>query len=140
MRTPKCILLCSQVLCTHTILFCTPRSQSSIFSHGGSFSWISHLRRRRHRQRQAGLRHRGAGQSAVELRRRPGEYELGAGVHLSRTAALQDAERRSVKDKLVQLWLKRLKNAALDISDMMEDYQDTNDRLTAKVRGSICLH
>jgi len=68
----------------------------------------------------------------VELRRRPGEYELGAGVHLSRTAALQDAERRSVKDKLVQLWLKRLKNAALDISDMMEDYQDTNDRLTAK--------
>jgi len=35
---------------------------------------------------------------------------------------------------LVQLWLKRLKNAALDISDMMEDYQDTSDRLTtAKV-------
>jgi len=50
------------------------------------------------------------------------------------SAALQDAERRSVKEKLVQLWLKRLKNAALDISDMMEDYQDTSDRLTtAKV-------
>ena len=47
------------------------------------------------------------------------------------SAALQDAERRSVKEKLVQLWLKRLKNAALDISDMMEDYQDTSDRLTA---------
>jgi len=40
------------------------------------------------------------------------------------SAALQDAERRSVKEKLVQLWLKRLKNAALNISDMMEDYQE----------------
>ena len=40
------------------------------------------------------------------------------------SAALQDAERRSVKDKLVQLWLKRLKNTTLDISDMMENYQD----------------
>ena len=45
------------------------------------------------------------------------------------SAALQDAERRSVKEKLVQL-----KNTALDISDMIEDYQDTSDRLTtAKV-------
>ena len=57
------------------------------------------------------------------------------------SAVLQDAERRSVKDKLVQLWLKRLKNAALDISDMIEDYQDTSNRLTAKViHASICLH
>ena len=60
------------------------------------------------------------------------------------SAALQDAERRSVKEKLVQLWLKQLKNTALDISDMIEDYQDTSDRLTAKVRiyisGSIYLH
>jgi len=52
------------------------------------------------------------------------------------SAALQDAERRSVKEKLVQLWLKRLKNAALDISDMMEDYQDTSDRLTAAMVSS----
>ncbi|CAN6197930.1 unnamed protein product [Urochloa humidicola] len=49
------------------------------------------------------------------------------------SAALQDAERRSVKETLVQLWLKRLKNAALDISDMLEDYQDSSsDQLTAK--------
>ena len=47
------------------------------------------------------------------------------------SAALQDAERRSVKDKLVQLWLKRLKNAAFDIPDLLDDYQDTSDRLTA---------
>ena len=44
------------------------------------------------------------------------DHELGAGVH--------DAERRSVKEKLVQLWLKRLKNTTLDISDTMENYQD----------------
>ncbi|CAL4990932.1 unnamed protein product [Urochloa decumbens] len=56
------------------------------------------------------------------------------------SAAMQDAERRSGKDKLVQLWLKRLKNAALDISDLVEDYQDTSDRLTAKKPGVIsCL-
>ncbi|XP_039823595.1 disease resistance protein RGA2-like [Panicum virgatum] len=47
------------------------------------------------------------------------------------SAELQDAERRSVKEKLVQLWLKRLKNAAFDISDLLDDYQDTSDRLTA---------
>ncbi|RCV38616.1 hypothetical protein SETIT_8G157100v2 [Setaria italica] len=51
------------------------------------------------------------------------------------SAALQDAERRSAKEKLVQLWLKRLKHAALDIADMLEDYQDTSDRLTAKTSG-----
>jgi len=47
------------------------------------------------------------------------------------SAALQDAERRSVKEKSVQLWLKRLKNAAFDIPDLLDDYQDTSDRLTA---------
>jgi hypothetical protein len=55
------------------------------------------------------------------------------------SAALEDAEKRSVKEKLVQLWLKRLKNAALDISDMVEDYKDTSDRVTAKV-SSYNLH
>ncbi|CAN6226799.1 unnamed protein product [Urochloa humidicola] len=50
------------------------------------------------------------------------------------SAALHDAERRSAMEKLVQLWLKRLKHAAMDISDMLQDYQDTSDRLSAKVR------
>nr|TKW02632.1 hypothetical protein SEVIR_8G252800v2 [Setaria viridis] len=39
------------------------------------------------------------------------------------SAALQDVERRSAKEKL----LKRLKHAALDIADMLQDYQDTNE-------------
>lgn len=51
------------------------------------------------------------------------------------SAALHDADRRSVKEKLVQLWLMRLKYAAIDISDMLEDYQDTSERFTAKVRA-----
>jgi hypothetical protein len=51
------------------------------------------------------------------------------------SAALEDAERRSVKEKLVQLWLKRLKNVAMDISYMLEDYQDTSDQANGKVRS-----
>ncbi|XP_034607162.1 putative disease resistance protein RGA4 [Setaria viridis] len=53
------------------------------------------------------------------------------------SAALQDAERRSAKEKLVQLWIKRLKHAALEIADMLEDYQDNSDRLTAKKPGVL---
>jgi hypothetical protein len=49
------------------------------------------------------------------------------------SAALQDAEKRSARERLVQHWLKRLKHAAWDISDLLEDYQDTSERLTAKV-------
>ncbi|CAO1940452.1 unnamed protein product [Urochloa humidicola] len=55
------------------------------------------------------------------------------------SAALQNAERRSVKEKSVQLWLKRLKHAAIDISDLLEDYQETSDRLTAKVRSLLYM-
>jgi hypothetical protein len=46
---------------------------------------------------------------------------------------MHDAERRSAKERSVQLWLKRLKHAASEISDLLEDYQDTSERLTAKV-------
>ncbi|XP_022685039.1 putative disease resistance protein RGA1 isoform X3 [Setaria italica] len=53
------------------------------------------------------------------------------------SAALQDAERRSAKEKLVQLWLKQLKHAALEIADMLEDYQDNSERLTAKKPGVL---
>ncbi|CAO2145154.1 unnamed protein product [Urochloa humidicola] len=53
------------------------------------------------------------------------------------SAALHDAERRSAMEKLVQLWLKRLKHAAMDISDMLQDYQDTSDKLSAKKPGVL---
>lgn len=56
------------------------------------------------------------------------------------SAALEDAERRSVKEKVVQLWLKRLKDVSLDISDVLEDYQDTRDQATAMVRGFTLLY
>lgn len=55
------------------------------------------------------------------------------GVLETISAALEDAERRSVKEKMVRLWLNRLKDAALDISDMLEDYDDTRDRAKAQV-------
>nr|CAB3492263.1 unnamed protein product [Digitaria exilis] len=48
------------------------------------------------------------------------------------SAALHEAEKRSPKERRVQLWLKRLKHTATDISDILEDYQDTSERLTAK--------
>ncbi|WVZ50142.1 hypothetical protein U9M48_001428, partial [Paspalum notatum var. saurae] len=57
------------------------------------------------------------------------------------SAALEDAETQSVNNKSVRLLLKRLKHAALDISDILEDYQDTSDQeTTAKVpRFFSCL-
>ena len=55
------------------------------------------------------------------------------------SAVLVDAERQSVKEELVRLWLKRLKDAAIDISDMLEEYQDSSDQASAKVR-SYCTH
>ncbi|KAK3124201.1 hypothetical protein QOZ80_7BG0583260 [Eleusine coracana subsp. coracana] len=48
-------------------------------------------------------------------------------------AVLKDAEKQSVKNESVRVWLKRLKHAALDISDMMDDYQDTTTQATAKM-------
>ncbi|GJN10545.1 hypothetical protein PR202_ga28646 [Eleusine coracana subsp. coracana] len=47
-------------------------------------------------------------------------------------AVLKDAEKQSVKNESVRVWLKRLKHAALDISDMMDDYQDATTQPTAK--------
>jgi methyl-accepting chemotaxis protein len=49
----------------------------------------------------------------------------------SMVAVFKDAEKQSVKNESARLWLKRLKHAALRISDMMDDYQDT----TTEVRN-----
>ncbi|KAL6623608.1 hypothetical protein ACP70R_033487 [Stipagrostis hirtigluma subsp. patula] len=38
-------------------------------------------------------------------------------------ATLDDAEKQSIKNKMVQLWLKRLQNAAYDISDMLDEFE-----------------
>ncbi|CAL5052286.1 unnamed protein product [Urochloa decumbens] len=58
----------------------------------------------------------------------------------SMAAVLEDAEKRSVREKSVRLWLKRLRDAALDISDMMDDYQDTDMHAAAKMPGIFsCL-
>jgi hypothetical protein len=43
----------------------------------------------------------------------------------SMVALFKDAEKQSVKNESARLWLKRLKHAALRISDMMDDHQDT---------------
>jgi methyl-accepting chemotaxis protein len=51
----------------------------------------------------------------------------------SMAAVLKDAEKQSVKES-VRLWLNRLEHSALDISDMMDDYQDTETQTTEKVR------
>ncbi|GJN09747.1 hypothetical protein PR202_ga27778 [Eleusine coracana subsp. coracana] len=51
----------------------------------------------------------------------------------SMAAVLKDAERRSVREESVRLWLKRLKHAALEISDMLDEFQDPETQETAKV-------
>ncbi|EMS63256.1 Disease resistance protein RGA2 [Triticum urartu] len=47
-------------------------------------------------------------------------------------AALKDAERRSVTEELVRLWLNRLKNAAYDISYMLDEFQANNELASRK--------
>ncbi|TVU32977.1 hypothetical protein EJB05_24745, partial [Eragrostis curvula] len=61
---------------------------------------------------------------------------------VSVAAVLKDAEKQSVRNESVRVWLKRLKHAALDISsDMMDDYQDTaGTQATGKIPGVLsCL-
>ncbi|VAI11533.1 unnamed protein product [Triticum turgidum subsp. durum] len=42
-------------------------------------------------------------------------------------AVLSDAETRSIKHEPTRLWLNRLKHAANDIADMLEDFEDDTD-------------
>ena len=39
------------------------------------------------------------------------------------TAAIADAERQSVNNKIARLWLKQLRKAAYEISDMFDEFQ-----------------
>ncbi|WVZ50174.1 hypothetical protein U9M48_001454 [Paspalum notatum var. saurae] len=56
------------------------------------------------------------------------------------SAAFEDAERRPARESSVRLWLKRLEHAALDISDILEDYQYTSDQAATKMpRFLSCL-
>lgn len=47
-------------------------------------------------------------------------------------AVLDDAERRSIKEKEVRLWLMRLKDASDDISDMVDEFETTTSRQAAR--------
>uniref|UniRef100_A0A453A3H5 Disease resistance N-terminal domain-containing protein n=1 Tax=Aegilops tauschii subsp. strangulata TaxID=200361 RepID=A0A453A3H5_AEGTS len=38
-------------------------------------------------------------------------------------AVLEEAERRSITDKVTRLWLKRLKNFMYEISDMIDEFE-----------------
>ncbi|XP_025821443.1 putative disease resistance protein RGA1 isoform X2 [Panicum hallii] len=52
-------------------------------------------------------------------------------------ATMEDAEKRSIKEKEVQLWLKRLKNAALDISDMIDEFQPDSKQTDGNKTGIL---
>ena len=50
---------------------------------------------------------------------------------------LGNVERESIKHKSMLLWLNRLKDAANDISDMLEDFEDETDfNLVCKIMSS----
>lgn len=49
-------------------------------------------------------------------------------------AFLKDSERRSIKEKSVRLWLRRLKNAMYNISDMIDGFEAETTR-----KVYICL-
>uniref|UniRef100_A0A0D9XQA8 NB-ARC domain-containing protein n=1 Tax=Leersia perrieri TaxID=77586 RepID=A0A0D9XQA8_9ORYZ len=55
-------------------------------------------------------------------------------------AVLEDAERRSIKEKTVQLWLQRLKNASYDISDMLEEFEVETTRHSARKASLDIFH
>lgn len=46
---------------------------------------------------------------------------------LTLQAVLNDAEKRSSREERVRLWLKRLKFAAYDIHDILEEMESNND-------------
>jgi hypothetical protein len=46
-------------------------------------------------------------------------------------AAISDAEKRSVNDNVTRIWLKDLKKAAYEISDMLDEFQLPNDQPAA---------
>nr|ACS49639.1 NBS-LRR disease resistance protein family-3 [Oryza coarctata] len=47
-------------------------------------------------------------------------------------AVLEDAESRSIKDKTVQLWLKRLKDTTRELSEMLEEFKDETTEPAAR--------
>ncbi|TVU43524.1 hypothetical protein EJB05_10002, partial [Eragrostis curvula] len=56
-------------------------------------------------------------------------------------ALLNDAERRSVEEEAVQLWLKRLKDAMYGIDDMMDDFEAGTKPATSKLLSVFpCLN
>nr|CAB3447132.1 unnamed protein product [Digitaria exilis] len=48
-------------------------------------------------------------------------------------AVLRDAERRSVREEAVNLWLKMLKNAAYDVSDMLDEFEAKLSQVKRKI-------
>lgn len=54
-------------------------------------------------------------------------------------AVLEDAERQSIEDKSVQLWLERLTRVSYDICDMFEEFEVNTTRKSALGRVRACL-
>ncbi|EAY80354.1 hypothetical protein OsI_35526 [Oryza sativa Indica Group] len=54
-------------------------------------------------------------------------------------AVLRDAERRSIRDAAVRLWLRRLKDAAYDISDMLDDLEAITSKSDAGKLGCVMI-
>ncbi|TVU05794.1 hypothetical protein EJB05_48977, partial [Eragrostis curvula] len=52
-------------------------------------------------------------------------------------AVLHDAERRSIKEEEVRLWLKRLKAATYDISDMVDDFEASTQAAGQEGRNAV---
>ncbi|VAI51710.1 unnamed protein product [Triticum turgidum subsp. durum] len=52
-------------------------------------------------------------------------------------AALKDAEKRSVTEELVRVWLNRLKHAAYDISYMLDEFKANSEPASRKMIGKL---
>uniref|UniRef100_A0A0E0MDS5 Uncharacterized protein n=1 Tax=Oryza punctata TaxID=4537 RepID=A0A0E0MDS5_ORYPU len=56
-------------------------------------------------------------------------------------AVLKDAERKSIREESVRLWLKQLKYVMYDISDMLDEFEDNNSKAAARKLADVipCL-
>lgn len=54
-------------------------------------------------------------------------------------AVLEDAEKQSIKEASVRLWLKRLKSAAFAISDMIDEFEADTQGIQPPAKKMVCM-
>ncbi len=54
-------------------------------------------------------------------------------------AVLEDAEKQSIKEASVRMWLKRLKSATFAISDMIDEFEADTQGIQPPAKKMVCM-